>query len=106
MAPTVAWRGRQVLALGSPGGSTIPTAVAQVLIDVVVDGAAADPLDPQHVYTMQEHYVVDYSKQDFTQGDPRYDLILDNVASRSFSDLRRALADEGFEVCRGERWHY
>jgi gamma-glutamyltranspeptidase/glutathione hydrolase len=38
MAPTVAWRGREVIALGSPGGSTIPTAVAQVLLDLIVDG--------------------------------------------------------------------
>ncbi len=38
MSPTVAWRGGEVLALGSPGGSRIPTAVAQVLLDVLVDG--------------------------------------------------------------------
>ena len=42
MSPTVAWRGGEVLALGSPGGSHIPTAVAQVLLDVLVDG---DPLE-------------------------------------------------------------
>ncbi len=38
MAPTIAWRGRDVLVLGSPGGSHIPTATAQVLLNVVVDG--------------------------------------------------------------------
>ncbi len=38
MAPTVAWRGRDVVVLGSPGGSQIPTATAQVLLDLVVDG--------------------------------------------------------------------
>ncbi len=37
MAPTVAWRGADVLALGSPGGSTIPTVTAQVLLAVIVD---------------------------------------------------------------------
>ena len=41
MAPTVAWRGSQVLVLGSPGGSRIPTATAQVFLNVVVDGDAA-----------------------------------------------------------------
>jgi gamma-glutamyltranspeptidase/glutathione hydrolase len=41
MAPTVAWRGGEVVALGSPGGSRIPTAVAQVLLALLVDG---DPL--------------------------------------------------------------
>jgi gamma-glutamyltranspeptidase/glutathione hydrolase len=38
MAPTVAWKGGEVIALGSPGGWTIPTVTAQVLLDVVVDG--------------------------------------------------------------------
>ena len=40
MAPTVAWQGSQVLVLGSPGGSRIPTATAQVFLNVVVDGDA------------------------------------------------------------------
>jgi len=38
MSPTVAWKGQEVLALGSPGGSRIPTAVLQVLLNVVVRG--------------------------------------------------------------------
>jgi gamma-glutamyltranspeptidase/glutathione hydrolase len=41
MTPTVAWHGSELVVLGSPGGSRIPTAVAQVLLDVVVDGDAA-----------------------------------------------------------------
>ena len=40
MSPTIAWRGRQVLVLGSPGGSRIPTATAQVLLNSIVDGDA------------------------------------------------------------------
>ena len=39
MSPTVAWRGGEVLALGSPGGSHIPTTTLQVILAVVVDGA-------------------------------------------------------------------
>ncbi len=38
MTPTIAWRGREVIVLGSPGGSRIPTATAQVLLSLVVDG--------------------------------------------------------------------
>jgi gamma-glutamyltranspeptidase/glutathione hydrolase len=37
MSPTVASRGAEVLVLGSPGGSHIPTATSQVLLDVLVD---------------------------------------------------------------------
>ncbi len=38
MTPTIAWRGKEVLVVGSPGGSRIPTATAQVLLNLVVDG--------------------------------------------------------------------
>ena len=38
MTPTVAWRTGEVLVLGSPGGSQIPTATAQVLLNLIVDG--------------------------------------------------------------------
>ncbi len=41
MAPTVAWAGDVTVALGSPGGSRIPTATLHVLLNLVVDG---DPL--------------------------------------------------------------
>ncbi len=40
MAPTVAWRGDDVLAVGTPGGSYIPTVTEQVLLAVLVDGSA------------------------------------------------------------------
>ncbi|MGV8041556.1 MAG: gamma-glutamyltransferase [Thermoanaerobaculaceae bacterium] len=42
MTPTLAWRGGEVLAIGSPGGSRIPTATTQVLLAVLVDGAPLD----------------------------------------------------------------
>ena len=42
--------------------------------------------------------MIDYTQADFTQSDERYDLILDNVASRSFSDLRRVLAPQGMII--------
>ena len=38
---------------------------------------------------------IDYTKEDFTQGGQRYDLILDNVGNRSFSDCRRVLSPKG-----------
>mgnify|MGYP001546752399 FL=1 len=41
MSPAIAWRRGETVALGSPGGSTIPTATAQVLLNVIVD---EDPL--------------------------------------------------------------
>jgi gamma-glutamyltranspeptidase/glutathione hydrolase len=38
MSPAVAWRETETMALGSPGGSTIPTVTVQVLLNVMVDG--------------------------------------------------------------------
>jgi gamma-glutamyltranspeptidase/glutathione hydrolase len=37
MTPTVMWRADETVVLGSPGGSTIPTATAQVLLNIAVD---------------------------------------------------------------------
>jgi NADPH:quinone reductase-like Zn-dependent oxidoreductase len=39
--------------------------------------------------------VIDYIQEDFTQGEQRYDFILDNVANHSISDLRRVLTPTG-----------
>ncbi len=41
MSPTIAWRGDDTIVLGGRGGARIPTAVAQVLLHILVDG---DPL--------------------------------------------------------------
>lgn len=46
-------------------------------------------------------HVVDYTKEDFTKGDRRYDVILDNVGNRSASECRRVLAPEGIYVLIG-----
>ena len=41
MAPTVAWAGDVAVAVGSPGGSRIPTATLQVLLNLVKNAAQA-----------------------------------------------------------------
>ncbi len=45
--------------------------------------------------------VVDYTREDFTTGGRRYDLIFDIPGNRSFSDLKRALAEDGRYVFIG-----
>lgn len=42
--------------------------------------------------------VIDYSREDFTQGDQRYDLMLDLVGNRSLSACRRVLTPTGAYV--------
>jgi NADPH:quinone reductase-like Zn-dependent oxidoreductase len=46
-------------------------------------------------------HVVDYTRTDFTEGDGRYDLILDTIGNRSVADLRRALAEGGRAAVTG-----
>ena len=45
--------------------------------------------------------VIDYTKEDFTRREQRYDLILDVASSRSLSDCRRVMAPTGILVVVG-----
>ncbi len=40
-------------------------------------------------------HVIDYTQDDFSTGDSRYDIILDNVGDRSSSQMRRVLTSTG-----------
>ncbi len=46
-------------------------------------------------------YVIDYTKQDFTKSDQRFDLILDCVGNHTFSECRRALNRGGKVLAAG-----
>jgi NADPH:quinone reductase-like Zn-dependent oxidoreductase len=45
--------------------------------------------------------VIDYTQEDFTKGDRKFDVILDNVGNRSVSECRRALAPQGKYILIG-----
>ena len=47
------------------------------------------------VRSLGADHVIDYTREDFTWGGPRYDVILDNIGSHPFSEYRRALAPQG-----------
>jgi NADPH:quinone reductase-like Zn-dependent oxidoreductase len=46
-------------------------------------------------------HVVDYTREDFTDGAHRYDVILDNVGTHSMSDYKRVLSSSGVYVAIG-----
>jgi NADPH:quinone reductase-like Zn-dependent oxidoreductase len=53
-------------------------------------------------------HVIDYTKEDFTRGGQRYDLVLDIAGTRSWSELKHVLADQAVVVAVGgpkrNRW--
>ena len=46
------------------------------------------------VRSIGAEHVIDYTHEDFTRGEPRYDLILDNVGAHSLKDMRRVLTHD------------
>jgi NADPH:quinone reductase-like Zn-dependent oxidoreductase len=53
-------------------------------------------------------HVIDYTREDFTKGTQRYDLILDNVSTHSLSEYKRVMTPNGVYVGIGStdpgRW--
>ncbi len=89
--------GQKVLINGASGGvGTFAVQIAKAL-GAEVTGVCSTR-NVELVQSLGADHVIDYTQTDFTQSDERYDLILDNVASRSFSDLRRVLAPEGMII--------
>lgn len=93
--------GQKVLINGAAGGvGTFAVQIARALGADVTGVCSTRNLDM--VRSIGASSVVDYTREDFTQGGQRYDLILDIAANHSLSAYRRVLNREGVLVSLGE----
>jgi len=92
--------GQKVLINGATGGvGTFAVQIAKSLGAEVTGVCSTGKVDL--VRSLGADHVIDYTKEDFTKGDQRYDVIFDNVQNHSFSDRRRVLAPNGICVLAG-----
>ena len=89
--------GQKVLINGSSGGvGTFAVQIAKAFGAEVTGVCSTRNLEL--VRSIGADQVIDYTKEDFTQGSQRYDLILDQVANHPLSECRRVLTPGGAHI--------
>ena len=92
--------GQKVLINGASGGvGTFAVQIAKTFGADVTGVCSTRNLDM--VRSLGADHVIDYTKEDFTKGAERYDVIIDNVANHSLLESRRALKPNGIYVLIG-----
>ena len=92
--------GQKVLIVGASGGvGSYAVQIAKALGAEVTGVCSTGKLDL--VRSIGADHVIDYSQEDFADGDKRYDLILDIGGNSTLSRLRRALTPKGTLVIVG-----
>jgi NADPH:quinone reductase-like Zn-dependent oxidoreductase len=99
--------GQKVLINGASGGvGTFAVQIAKSFGTEVTGVCSTRNVDL--VKSIGADRVIDYTKEDFTKTDQRYDLIFDLVGNHSFAERRRILSPNGICVMAGiggAGWH-
>jgi NADPH:quinone reductase-like Zn-dependent oxidoreductase len=92
--------GQKVLINGATGG--VGTFAVQIAKSFGADvTAVCSTRNVDLIRSIGADHVIDYTKEDFTKSDQRYDVIFDNVCNHSFSERRRVLTTKGICVLAG-----
>jgi NADPH:quinone reductase-like Zn-dependent oxidoreductase len=92
--------GQKVLINGASGGvGTFAVQIAKTFGAEVTGVTSTKNLDM--VRSIGADHVIDYTRDDFTTGTERFDLILDNVGNHSMARTRRALTPNGTLISNG-----
>ncbi|MFC8570157.1 NAD(P)-dependent alcohol dehydrogenase [Streptomyces sp. NPDC057245] len=92
--------GQRVLVNGAGGGvGTFAVQIAAALGAEVTGVCSARSTGL--VRSLGATHVLDYAREDFTEGRERYDVVLDNVGNHPLGRLRRVLAPAGVLVANG-----
>jgi NADPH:quinone reductase-like Zn-dependent oxidoreductase len=93
-------RGHKVLIIGAAGGiGTFAVQLAKVFGAEVTGVQSTAAVDL--VRSLGADRVIDYTKENFTMGEARYDVIFDNVSDRPLPDILRVLKPGGILVPNG-----
>src|SRR3989440_6674694 len=92
--------GQKVLINGASGGvGTFAVQIAKALGAEVT--AVCSTRNVDLVRSLGADHVVDYTRDDFTKSDQRYDLMFDNAGSRSWAECKRVLSPNARVVLVG-----
>jgi NADPH:quinone reductase-like Zn-dependent oxidoreductase len=92
--------GQEVLIIGASGGvGTYAVQIAKAFGAHITGVCSTAKVEM--VRSIGADRVIDYTREDFAEGDQRYDVILDIGGNSSLSRLRRALASQGTLVIVG-----